>query len=83
VACYAQPYTALVRPILEYGAVCWDRHREGQVSALNGVQNREAKFARNTNETGWETLAQHRRTAQICTGLESDRGQTSKTMLSE
>jgi len=23
-------YTAVVRPILEYGAVCWDRHREGQ-----------------------------------------------------
>jgi len=27
-------YTALVRPILEYGAVCWDPHR-GQVSALS------------------------------------------------
>jgi len=23
-------YTALVRPILEYGAVCWDPYREGQ-----------------------------------------------------
>ena len=23
--------TALVRPILEYGAVCWDPYREGQV----------------------------------------------------
>jgi len=31
-------YTALVRPILEYGAVCWDPYREGQVSALNRVQ---------------------------------------------
>jgi len=25
-------YTALVRPILKYGAVCWDRYREAQVS---------------------------------------------------
>ena len=25
-------YTALVRPILEYGAVCWEPYREGQVA---------------------------------------------------
>jgi hypothetical protein len=30
---------SLVRPILEYGAVCWDPYREGQVSALNRVQS--------------------------------------------
>ena len=28
-------YTALVRPLLEYGLVCWDPYREGQISALN------------------------------------------------
>jgi len=33
-------YTALVRPMLEYGAVCWDPYREGQVSVLNRVQKR-------------------------------------------
>jgi hypothetical protein len=27
-------YTSLVRPILEYGAVCWDPYREWQVSWL-------------------------------------------------
>ena len=53
-------YTALVRPILEYGAVCWDPYREGQVSALNRVQKRAARFANNINETGWETVAQRR-----------------------
>jgi len=58
-------YGALVRPILEYGAVCWDPYREGQVSALNQVQKRAAKFANNTNESGWETLAQRRLTARI------------------
>jgi hypothetical protein len=31
-------YTTLVRPIPEYGAVCCDPNREGQVSALNRVQ---------------------------------------------
>ena len=44
--------TALVRPILEYGAVCWHPYR-GQVSALNRVQKRAAKFANNINGSGW------------------------------
>ena len=46
-------YTALLGPILEYGAVCWDPYREGQVSALNIVQTRAATFANNINELGW------------------------------
>jgi len=45
-------YMALVRLILEYGAVCWDPNREGQVSALNHVQEKVAKFANNINESG-------------------------------
>ena len=55
-----------MRPILEYGAVCWDPHKEGQVSALNRVQKRAAKFASNINESGWETSAQRRLIARIC-----------------
>jgi len=51
-------YTALVAPILEYGAVCWDPYRGVQVSNLNWVQKRVAKFAYDINELGWETLAQ-------------------------
>ena len=54
-----------MRPILEYGVVCWDPHREGQVSTLNGVRKRAAKFANNINESGWEILAQHGLIAQI------------------
>ena len=53
-------YMALVRPVLEYGAVCCDPYREGQVSTLNRVQKRAAKFANNVHESGWETLAHHR-----------------------
>jgi len=30
---------SLVRPILEYGATCWDPYREGQLIALDRVQN--------------------------------------------
>jgi len=59
-------YMALVRPIIEYGAVCWDPYKEGQVSALNQMQKRAAKFANNITEPGWETLAQRRLIARIC-----------------
>ena len=55
-----------MRPILEHGAVCWDPYREGQVSALNRVQKRAAKFANNINESDWETVAQRRLIARIC-----------------
>jgi hypothetical protein len=58
-------YTALVRPILEYGAVCWDPYREGQVRDLNRVQRRAAKFANHTNDSGWESSAQRRMIARI------------------
>jgi len=55
-----------VRPIIEYGVVCWDPYREGQVSALNWLQKRAAKFVNNINESGWETLALCRLIARIC-----------------
>jgi hypothetical protein len=38
-------YTSLVRPILEYGAACWDPYREGQINASERVQKKAAKFA--------------------------------------
>jgi len=59
-------YTALVRLLLEYGVECWDPYREGQVSALNWVQKRAAKFANNINELGWGTLAQCRLIVRMC-----------------
>jgi hypothetical protein len=60
-------YTALVRQILEYGAEGWDPCREGQISVLNRVQKIAVKCANNINEPDWETLAQRRLMAQICT----------------
>jgi len=37
-------YMTLVRPILEYGAACWDPYREGQIHALGRVEKEAAKF---------------------------------------
>jgi len=50
----------LLRPILEYGAACWDPYREGQIHALDRVQNKAAKFAYHMNESNWETLSQRK-----------------------
>ena len=59
-------YTALVRTLLEYGAVCWDPYREGQVSALNRLQKERLNLQIIKNDSGWETLAQRRKIARIC-----------------
>ena len=59
-------YTTLVRPILEYGAACWDPYREGQIHALDRLQKKTAKFAHLTNESNWETLLQRRKVTRLC-----------------
>jgi hypothetical protein len=59
-------YTSLVRPILEYGAACWDPYREGQINALDRVQKTAAKFAHHTNDSNWKTLTKRRQTARKC-----------------
>ena len=59
-------YTSLVHPILEYGAACWDPYRECQISALDRVQNKAAKFAHHSGGSDWESLAQRRKIARMC-----------------
>jgi len=57
---------SLVRPILEYGATFWNPYREGQISALDRVQKKAAKFAHHTSSPNWETLASRRKLSGIC-----------------
>jgi len=59
-------YTSLVRPILEYGAASWDPYREGQISALDRVQKKAAKFAHHKNSPNWESLASRKKLSCIC-----------------
>jgi hypothetical protein len=59
-------YKSLVRPILEYGTVCWDPYRECQINAFDRVQNKAAKFAHHTGGLDWESLAQRRKIAHMC-----------------
>ena len=59
-------YTSLVRPILEHEAACWDPHTECQISALDRVQNKAAKFAHHSGGSDWESLEQRREIAPMC-----------------
>jgi hypothetical protein len=59
-------FTSLVCLILEYGVVCWDPYRKGQINALDQVQNAAAKFAHHRNDSNWETLTQRRKISRIC-----------------
>jgi hypothetical protein len=59
-------YMSLVRPILEYGAAGWDPYREEQISALDRVQKKAAKFAHHTNISNWEILVSRRKLSRIC-----------------
>ena len=49
-------YNVLVRPILKYGGVCWGPYG-GQLSALNRVQKKAAKFENNMSrvEKLWDS----------------------------
>ena len=57
-------YTSLVHRILEYGSSCWDPCREEQIHLLDQVQKKALQF---TNHSDWETLAQRRTIAHLCT----------------
>ena len=66
---------SLVRLILEYGATRWDPYREGQITALDRVQKKEAKFAHHMNISNWETLASCRKLSRICALFKSYSGE--------
>jgi len=68
-------YISPVRPIRKYGASCWDPYREGQTNALDRVQKKAAKFVNRTKDSVWETLAQRRQIARICSHFKAYTGE--------
>jgi hypothetical protein len=76
-------YTALGRPILEYGAPCWDPYREGQIYALGRVQKKAAKFAYRTRESNWKTLSQRRKLSRVCALFKAYSGERAWKFLGE
>ena len=74
-------YMSLVRPILEYGAACWDPFRDGQTSALDRVQKKAAKFAHHKKSPKWETLASRRKLSRICALFKATLGNARGSLL--
>jgi hypothetical protein len=68
-------YRSLARPVLEYGAVCWDPYWECEISALGCVQNEAAKFAYHSGGSERVSLAQRRKMAHICALYKACTGQ--------
>ena len=72
-------YTTLVRPTLEYACPVWDPHRQGDISRLEKVQKRAARFVTgnyifetgnseiNRQKLGWETLEERRQQIKLTT----------------
>ncbi len=71
-------YTSLVRPILEYGSICWDPYRLGQIKSLEKVQKYAAKFVRrgrsNSEFISWEPLEKRREKSRLCALFKAIRG---------
>ena len=44
-------HTSLVRPVLQYGAACWDPCTEGQINALDRVQTKTAQFTNHMKDS--------------------------------
>ena len=61
-------YLSLVRPIMEYGAICWDPYRISQNNSLERIQQRVLKFCfrGNTRNVSWESLEDRRLRARLC-----------------
>ena len=68
-------YKSLVRPILEYGAACWNPYTDCQISALDRVQNKAVKFAHHSGGSEWKPLAQRRKTAPLCALYKAYKGE--------
>jgi hypothetical protein len=71
-------YTSLRLLILEYGASCLDPCREGQINALDHVQNKVTTSANDTKDSGWETFALRWKVARICAQFKAHTGERAR-----
>ncbi|KAJ4426965.1 hypothetical protein ANN_26764 [Periplaneta americana] len=59
-------YKSLVRPVMEYGAACWDPYRLEHIKTLENIQKWALKFCRNNSPLKWDTLTDRRTRIRLC-----------------
>ncbi|KAJ4446635.1 hypothetical protein ANN_13332 [Periplaneta americana] len=59
-------YESLVRPVMEYGAACWDPYRLEHIKTLEKIQKRALKCCRKNSPLKWDTLKDRRTRIRLC-----------------
>ncbi|KAJ4434528.1 hypothetical protein ANN_23090 [Periplaneta americana] len=59
-------YKSLVRPVMEYGAACWDPYRLEHIKTLEKIQKRALKCCRKNSPLKWDTLTDRRTRIRLC-----------------
>ena len=74
----ASTYTSMVRPILEYASTAWDPHLRRDITKIEQVQRRAARYVTNNysdktpgsvtkmlDDLGWDTLEERRKRTRL------------------
>ncbi|KAJ4426421.1 hypothetical protein ANN_27235 [Periplaneta americana] len=68
-------YKSLVRPVMEYGAACWDPYRLEHIQTLEKIKKRALKCCRNNSPLEWDTLTDRRTRIRLCALFKTYRGE--------
>ncbi|KAJ4446126.1 hypothetical protein ANN_12818 [Periplaneta americana] len=55
-----------MRPVMEYGAACWDPYRLEHIKTLEKIQKRALKCCRKNSPLKWDTLTDRRTRIRLC-----------------
>ncbi|KAJ4445638.1 hypothetical protein ANN_12321 [Periplaneta americana] len=68
-------YKSLVRPVMEYGAACWDPYRLEHIKTMGKIKKRALKYCRKNSPLKWETLKDRRTRIRLCALFKTYRGE--------
>ncbi|KAJ4440163.1 hypothetical protein ANN_08301 [Periplaneta americana] len=68
-------YKSLVRPVMEYGAACWDPYRLEHIKTLEKIQKRAFKRCRKNSPLKWDTLTDRKTRIRLCALFKTYRGE--------
>ncbi|KAJ4448312.1 hypothetical protein ANN_10327 [Periplaneta americana] len=75
-------YKSLVRPVMEYGAACWDPYRLEHIKTLENIKKRALKCCRKNSPLKWDTLTDRRTPIQLCALFKTYRDMESRAVAS-